>query len=50
MHGNVMTKQEFLESLTQDDLLAIIKYGLRGNAPIDVDVEDIYYLIQSNPL
>ena len=45
-----MTKQEYLESLTQDDLFVIIKYGLRGNAPSDVTVEDIYYVIQCNPL
>ena len=47
-----MTKQEYLDSLNQDDLFGIIKYGLRGNetAPEDVDVYDIYYLIQSNPL
>ena len=42
--------QDYLNSLTQDDLLSIIKYGLRGNAPEGVTVEDIYYLIQSNPL
>ena len=47
-----MTKQEYLESLTQDDLFVIIKYGLRGDerAPLDVTVEDIYYVIQCNPL
>lgn len=51
-NSKTMTKQEYLESLTQGDLLSIIKYGLRGNetAPEDVDVYDIYYLIQSNPL
>ena len=44
-------KQEWLEKQTKDDLLAIIKYGLRNtNAPESVNVEDIYYLIQSNPL
>jgi len=38
--------QEYLDSLTKDDLLAIIKYGLRGsNAPLDVDVEDIFTCI-----
>ena len=43
--------QKYLDSLTQDDLLYIIKYGLRGsNAPDGVTVNDIYYLIQSNPL
>lgn len=43
--------QKYLDSLTQDDLLYIIKYGLRGsNAPEGVTVNDIYYLIQSNPL
>lgn len=46
-----MTKQEYLESLTQYDLFVIIKYGLReSNAPADVTVEDIYYIIQCNPL
>lgn len=46
-----MNKQDYLESLTQDDLMTIIKYGLVGSdAPSDVNVEDIYYLIQSNPL
>ena len=44
-------KQEWLEKQTKDDLFAIIKYGLRNtNAPESVNVEDIYYLIQSNPL
>lgn len=43
--------QEYLETLTKDDLLAIIKYGLRNfNAPEEVTVADIYYLIQSIPL
>lgn len=43
--------QEYLDKLTTDDLLTIIKYGLRGSdAPLGVTVEDIYYLIQSNPL
>lgn len=42
---------KYLEKLTVDDLLSIIKYGLRdSDAPSDVTVEDIYYLIQSNPL
>ena len=43
---------QYLESLTQDDLFVIIKYGLRGDerAPLDVTVEDIYYVIQCNPL
>lgn len=46
-----MNRQEYLESLTVDALLSIIKYGLRNsNAPAEVTVEDIYYLIQSNPL
>ena len=41
-----MTKQEYLDSLDKQDLLYIIKYGLRGsNAPEDVTVEDIYCLI-----
>ena len=34
------------KSLTKDDLLCIIKYGLRGsNAPIGVTVDDIYECI-----
>ena len=46
-----MTKQEYLESLNKDDLFSIIKYGLReSTAPADVTVEDIYYVIQCNPL
>ena len=46
-----MDKQEYLESLTLGDLYTILKYGLRNsNAPEDVSVEDIYYVIQSNPL
>lgn len=46
-----MTKQEYLESLTTDDLYSILKYGLKdSDAPADVTVEDIYYVIQSNPL
>ena len=46
-----MTRQEYLESLTVADLFSIIKYGLRdSNAPADVTVEDIYYIIQCNPL
>ena len=41
-----MTKQEYLESLTKDDCLVIIKYGLRdSNAPEDVTVEDIWDII-----
>lgn len=37
---------EYIESLTKDDLLYIIKYGLRGsNAPENVTVEDIYEAI-----
>ena len=37
---------EYLERLSKDDLLAIIKYGLRNsNAPEDVTVEDIFNLI-----
>lgn len=43
--------QDYLESLTIDDLYTIIKYGLRNSdAPEGVTVEDIYYLIQSSPL
>lgn len=46
-----MDKQKYLENITQGELLTIIKYGLRNvDAPSDVTVEDIYYLIQSNPL
>ena len=46
-----MNKQEYLESLNKGDLYSIIKYGLRSsNAPSDVTVEDIYYIIQCNPL
>ena len=35
---------EFLSKLTKEDLLCIIKYGLRGheNAPTEVNVEDIF--------
>lgn len=41
-----MTTQEYLDSLTKNDCLSIIKYGLRGsNAPKDVTVEDIYEVI-----
>ena len=37
---------EYLNSLTKDDLLCIIKYGLRGsNAPLEVTVDDIYECI-----
>ena len=34
----------WLSKLTKEDLLCIIKYGLRGheNAPIEVNVEDIF--------
>lgn len=46
-----MEKYQYLESLTKGDLFSIIKYGLRNStAPEDVNVEDIYYIIQSNPL
>ena len=46
-----MNKQKYLESLNKDDLFSIIKYGFReSNAPSDVTVEDIYYVIQYNPL
>ena len=46
-----MNKQEYLESLNKGDLFSIIKYGLReSTAPADVTVEDIYYVIQCNPL
>ena len=41
--SKTQTVIEYLDKLTKDDLLCIIKYGLRGsNAPNDVDVEDIY--------
>lgn len=42
-------RQEYLDSLTKDDCLSIIKYGLRGDerAPIDVTVDDIYHVIGS---
>lgn len=35
---------EWLSKLTKEDLLCIIKYGLRGheNAPMEVTVEDIF--------
>ena len=37
---------EYLNSLTKDDLLCIIKYGLRGtDAPLGVTVDDIYECI-----
>ena len=37
---------EYLSSLTKDDLLCIIKYGLRGtDAPLGVTVDDIYECI-----
>jgi len=37
---------DYLDSLSKDDCLAIIKYGLRGsNAPEDVNVEDIWEVI-----
>lgn len=40
---------EYLESLTKDDLLCIIKYGLRGqNVPNGINVEDIYECIGCN--
>jgi len=46
-----MSRQEYLESLDKNDLYSILKYGLRNtDAPSDVTVEDIYYVIQSNPL
>lgn len=41
--SKTQTVIEYLDKLTKDDLLCIIKYGLRGsNAPNDVNVEDIY--------
>ncbi len=37
----------WIESLTKDDMLSIIKYGLRGeaSAPLGVTVEDVYEAI-----
>lgn len=37
----------WLSKLTKEDLLCIIKYGLRGyeNAPTEVNVEDIFNCI-----
>ncbi len=44
--GNNDRVREYLESLDKQDLLSIIKYGLRGsNAPEGVNVEDIYEAI-----
>lgn len=44
MEDNELIK--YLESLTKNDLLTIIKYGLRGsNAPTGITVEDIYITI-----
>ena len=43
-----MTKEleEYFASLDKEDLLSIRKYGLiESNAPKEVTVEDIYYLI-----
>ena len=41
-----MTKNEYLDSLTKEDCLAIIKYGLRETpGPTDVTVEDIFEII-----
>lgn len=41
-----MTREEYLDSLSKDDCLYIIKYGLRNSdAPIDITVEDIWYVI-----
>lgn len=38
--------REYLDNLDKDDLLCIIKYGLRGsNAPLGVTVDDIYECI-----
>lgn len=38
--------QNYLDSLDKDDILSIIKYGLRGsNVPEGVTVEDIYEVI-----
>ena len=41
-----MIREEYLESLGKQQLLAIIKYGLiESDAPEDVTVDDIFYLI-----
>lgn len=41
--------QMFLDSLDKQQLLAIIKYGLRNsNCPSDITVEDIYTAIGCN--
>ena len=38
--------QNYLDSLNKDEILSIIKYGLRGsNVPEGVTVEDIYEVI-----
>lgn len=43
-----MTRNEYLDSLTKEDCLVIIKYGLRETcAPPDVNVEDVYHMIGS---
>lgn len=43
MKDNIL---KYLESLTKEELLSIIKYGLRGSsAPEDVTVDDIYEVI-----
>ena len=43
---NDIDVSEWLQKLTKDDLLSIIKYGLRGtDAPLGVTVDDIYECI-----
>lgn len=40
------TSLKYLESLTKEKILSIIKYGLRNSsAPEDITVEDIYEVI-----
>ena len=48
MSANKLNKeaQEYLDNLSKDDVLYIIKYGLRSsNAPENVTVEDIWNVI-----
>lgn len=36
-------KESYLDNLTRDDLLTIIKYGLKNsNVPPNINVEDIF--------
>ena len=46
IYDNKEEIQKYLDSLGKDEILSIIKYGLRGsNAPEGVTVEDIYEVI-----